>query len=620
MTEFSGGQHRRSRVGAACIGALALMAFAAPSALAGTASRFGFEGTATENNNLTVTQSSPGGVTTVTFTDTLNATTESDSACTTNGPGVGNTVTCTGVTGGLGLQLGAGDDQTTFNAVTVYVNQDGGEGNDTLRSPSGDFQSDGGAGNDTLIGATGDSSGAFLRPGSGTDTVTGGPGFDFVDYRDSTGALTITLDDQANDGEAGENDNLVGSINGVGGGEGNDTITGREGDERLNGRGGNDILNGLAGNDSLSGSRGDDTLNGGDGNDQLQGGEGADAFNGGAGIDTAEIFPSDPETEVPFDASVTLDGLANDGAAGEGDNVAADVEDVNTGGGNDRIVGSGDLNILSGGSGNDDIDGGAGNDILFGEDGDDTLRARDGFADRVDCGPGNDTAIVDTLDQVGANCENVQRADVGNAQEDKAPSVAFTSPAAGSTIPANSPTLLTATASDDRGVVSVLFLDDDRVVCTDTTAPYECSYQPRGEDVGRNTLIAVATDATGQIAFASRTVTVPRFSAPSLSIAARPKRDTRSPFRFTFSGKLKLPAQVTGALGCKGFVAVQIKTGTKTISNRRVKLTSSCTYRSAVRFTLPSRLRSKRLSVKARYGGNAILQTKTSKRIFVAVK
>jgi dipeptidyl aminopeptidase/acylaminoacyl peptidase len=54
----------------------------------------------------------------------------------------------------------------------------------------------------------------------------------------------------------------------------------------------------------------------------------------------------------------------------------------------------------------DIIRGFAGRDRIYAGDGDDRIEARDGFRDLIDCGPGNDTAVVDRLDVV-RNCEHV---------------------------------------------------------------------------------------------------------------------------------------------------------------------------------------------------------------------
>lgn len=319
--------------------------------------------------------------------------------------------------------------------------------------------------------------------------------------------------------------------------------------------------------------------------------------------------------------AVTLDDQANDRAAGvdgEADNVHADVEAINAeaqslGGvlpasANDTLIGNALPNSLSGDRGNDTLEGGTNNDVLTGGAGDDTIRARDGFADFVDCGEGGDTAEVDTLDTV-QECETVNLLDVGNANEDRPPTVELTGPAAGALLLSNRPTEMTANATDDRGVAQVLFLDDDRIVCTDTTAPYTCGYTPRGEDVGRNTLVAVAVDTGQQTASATRTFRVDRFT-PTITGQVIPGRDTRAPFRFATTGRLRLPVGVSPALGCgSGIVSVQVKAGGRTLSTRRAKVRRDCTFTSVVTFSSRRRFgRSGTLRFTLRFTGNEVLK------------
>jgi hypothetical protein len=171
-----------------------------------------------------------------------------------------------------------------------------------------------------------------------------------------------------------------------------------------------DVLQGGPGNDFLASYEGDDQLDGGAGDDGFDPQFGADDVVGGAGYDTI-VYYKGPTQPV----SVTLDDVANDGEADEHDNIHGDVEDITGGNGNDKLTGNAQTNVLRGdltadGAGADQIDGGAGTDSLFGHDGDDTLRARDGNAEPVDCGPGTDTAIVDTTD-VLRNCETVDASD-----------------------------------------------------------------------------------------------------------------------------------------------------------------------------------------------------------------
>jgi Ca2+-binding RTX toxin-like protein len=99
------------------------------------------------------------------------------------------------------------------------------------------------------------------------------------------------------------------------------------------------------------------------------------------------------------------DGLSGAGAA---DTLAG-------GQGNDTLIGGGGDDLLDGDVGDDTLGGDAGNDTLKGAvgrdtlvagDGDDTVQSSDGYADAIDCGAGQDTAVVDQLDTL-TGCEQV---------------------------------------------------------------------------------------------------------------------------------------------------------------------------------------------------------------------
>jgi Ca2+-binding RTX toxin-like protein len=104
------------------------------------------------------------------------------------------------------------------------------------------------------------------------------------------------------------------------------------------------------------------------------------------------------------------DGLTAGGAAdtlsgGQGDDT------LDGGGGDDTVLGDEGDDALTGGLGNDTLNGRAGNDTFAGGDGNDTVQASDGYNDGIDCGPGDDTAVIDQLDTV-AGCEHVTRQQV----------------------------------------------------------------------------------------------------------------------------------------------------------------------------------------------------------------
>jgi hypothetical protein len=201
-------------------------------------------------------------------------------------------------------------------------------------------------------------------------------------------------------------------------------------------------------NATISGGAGNDTLVGGAGNDTFDGGPGSDAIFGGPGIDTVTYAS---RTAPVF---VSLDNLANDGEAAEGDNVHDDVENIIGGAGDDTIVGSSAANVIIGGAGddvqlgeasdnqnpsdgssvNDVIIGGDGNDALQGGNGDnlliggngndalyggpgadtvdggagnDDIHALDGVVDSINCGPDFDTGEADQNDVVSPSCEAI---------------------------------------------------------------------------------------------------------------------------------------------------------------------------------------------------------------------
>ena len=172
-------------------------------------------------------------------------------------------------------------------------------------------------------------------------------------------------------------------------------------DSIIVGTDGNDTITGTAVADSIYARAGDDQVNAGAGDDELDGGPGKDDLSGGDGEDAVLYSGS-----TPVDAS--LDATRNDGAAGENDFIKDDVEDLYGGDGNDKLTGNARANTLDGGAGDDRISGGGGTDVLAGGDGDDVIDARDGAVDRVECGPGNDTASVDITDVV-VDCEQVAK-------------------------------------------------------------------------------------------------------------------------------------------------------------------------------------------------------------------
>ena len=159
--------------------------------------------------------------------------------------------------------------------------------------------------------------------------------------------------------------------------------------EGAQGGAGPDTLTGNVNANNLFGQGGNDTLDGQEGADGLDPGPGQDTLNGGEGFDIASYFFRG--------ASVTLslDNAANDGEAGEGDNIGRE----------------GDVEGLQGGRGGDTLTGNAVFNRLNGQGGGDGITSRDEGPDQVLCGEGTDTVTADSeaLDPTGTDCETVLR-------------------------------------------------------------------------------------------------------------------------------------------------------------------------------------------------------------------
>lgn len=87
-----------------------------------------------------------------------------------------------------------------------------------------------------------------------------------------------------------------------------------------------------------------------------------------------------------------------------------------------------------------------------------------------------------------------------------APTVAITSPANNATVPRKANVTITATASDNVGVTRVEFLVNGALQCTDTTAPYSCTWRTPAAPNKTFTLQARAFDQAGNSASATVTV------------------------------------------------------------------------------------------------------------------
>jgi trimeric autotransporter adhesin len=278
--------------------------------------------------------------------------------------------------GGAGADAmfgGGGDDVYVVDAAGDVVNENTGEGSDTIEASlshtlganlenlrltgNADLS---GVGNDAANSITGNAGHNTLDGGAGADRLQGLAGDDNY-LIDDAGDVVI---EDANQGFDTVLSALTHTL------AANVEALRLQGSADVNGSG-NEIGNLLVGNSGanvLDGGAGDDALNGGAGADLMRGGSGDDSYfvdsaqdrveeNAGAGIDTVH-------SSVSYTLGAHLENLTLAGnvvAVGVGNALA------------NTLVGSGAGNVLSGAAGNDTLDGGGGSDLLLGGSGDDVF-------------------------------------------------------------------------------------------------------------------------------------------------------------------------------------------------------------------------------------------------------
>jgi Ca2+-binding RTX toxin-like protein len=146
-------------------------------------------------------------------------------------------------------------------------------------------------GNDVIGGGGGDD---IIDEGSapnGADTISGDTGAnDRIFYFTRTSGVDVSLGDgRRNDGALGEQDNVGGSVEDIGGTNFRDVLTGGSPANTIDGFGGNDTITGGRGDDTLSTGTGNNGVTAGIGNDLIFARNGEiDNIDCGDNTDTAE--------------------------------------------------------------------------------------------------------------------------------------------------------------------------------------------------------------------------------------------------------------------------------------------------------------------------------------------
>lgn len=249
----------------------------------------------------------------------------------------------------------------------------GGAGKDLVTDGPGADVYHGGDGADLLISSATNEA----------DTYNGGGGPDEVSYTKKAAPVSASLVSWTG-GVAGENDVFGTDIEGLRGGQADDTLVGNAEDNRFDARAGNDSINPGLGSDSINGGDGDDVVTYASRTESLRfepllDGRGTRWVTGGQGTERDVIV-----------AERTVLGSGDDSFV-----AASSAPGADGGNGNDTLVGADEANRFVGGPGTDN---------LQGNGGDDTLLAADGHNDTVGCGDGFDAATTDAGDSV-SGCE-----------------------------------------------------------------------------------------------------------------------------------------------------------------------------------------------------------------------
>ena len=212
---------------------------------------------------------------------------------------------------------------------------------------------------------------------TGADFIVGGAGTDTVDYSLRSQDLGLTLDAQANDGQADELDNIRTDIENIIGGVGDDTITGSSANNQITGGQGDDVLTGGAGDDTFVHS--------------FTGGDGEDTIDGGAGYDMMDYSAIDATDGTSLLAH--LDGFTKSGAQvtadpGDEGDLLKNMEDIKgSATAPNEIYGNDEDNVIIGGSHNDKIYAMGGDDFI-------DIGAQNSDAEFVSCGSGQGDLLL----------------------------------------------------------------------------------------------------------------------------------------------------------------------------------------------------------------------------------
>lgn len=327
--------------------------------------------------------------------------------------------------GGLGndkMAGGAGNDTYVIGALADFIDEQGADKGDTVRSTltvNLATLAGGAIEHAVLLGTakinaignnadnllTGNDGANVLNGGWGADTMSGGKGSDVYYINEFYDKVVETVGGAAGGidlvyseithilGDNFENLTLIGDYNGEAWGNSlNNVLIGNDGGNKLHGLGGADTMMGGKGSDFYYVETASDVVKETVAND-----------NDG-GSDTVQSDITFSLASHVYIENLRLAGLeAINGTGNELNNAlfgnyAANV--LKSAGGNDAVIGDGGADTIDGGSGNDTLEGGEGADLISAGLGDDYIYGDVG-QDTLTGGGGNDLFVFADLDDLG---------------------------------------------------------------------------------------------------------------------------------------------------------------------------------------------------------------------------
>ncbi len=317
------------------------------------------------------------------------------------------------------IRAGAGDDTITYHGTESVI--DGESGTNTLVLTSSaqinlaladqsvgdatqvsnmqnlDASGLGALQNVAIIGSTGVN---LIKGGAGNDTIDGGGGGDTIDAGAGDDTLSYRGSETSLDGGTGNNTLLLRSAVNVDLGAADvtlgDSVAARDfqnvsaagllSEVTLTGSSATNVITGGAGNDTIDGAGGADIIAAGAGDDTVYWRGAEQSIDGGAGDDTLMIVGNGGITSLNLSAPSGADQSVGDGVS------VTNFENVDASGFTTAIsiTGSAGANVITTGSGDDNIDGMGGADTIRAGAGNDTVAVY-GAESSVEGGSGTNT-------------------------------------------------------------------------------------------------------------------------------------------------------------------------------------------------------------------------------------